>query len=326
MQQEVNVSRVKQALCAAGMLGAMALGAAQATTINAGLVPGVPNLVIDESREAYVDAGSPGVFGVGDVIFGYIRISDFQPSGLTGGNSVYGIFSQEVIAVGGPLGITVTFGPTTVAGLTLSALTGAATPVGSIVALYDTAAFSVDLINASPGGATKMKDYLDLITAEGTLRLIAGFSDVDDFLLSTTALIGAPTSSLIGVPSGITIASTAGALSVLFNATIFTYDDTVPASGPPPLFGPFALAEIGVSSGTVAGTSPALPSPQTWLVADYPGFSFTQCTSVLGADTPCGFIDKNNFNVNPQLPEPSTHLLLGLALLALAGFRLRRKQ
>jgi len=139
-----NAKRLAQALAVAGLIGT--LGAAHAqTTINNGLVPGVFNLVQDESREAYVDANRNGLFDTGDVIFGYIRISNFSPAGLNSGNAVYGVFSQQITSTGP--GGSINFGATTVAGLTLSALTGVAAPAGSIASFYDSAAgYSTDLI------------------------------------------------------------------------------------------------------------------------------------------------------------------------------------
>lgn len=326
-------------LAAGFMIGLGGVAQAAPTTIVQGLVPNTNNLIIDESREAYVDSGpngtADGIFGVGDVIVGYIKISSFSTSGKDAGNAVYGIFTQQVTAINGQV---VTFGATTTAGLTLSNLTGVAVAPGGIIALYDNpAGFGVDLEVNAPGGATTMKDYTDYIKNNGSLELIAGINPADpnNFLHSVSALAGAPTANLIGIPSSVTIANTAAGLDISLNNTPFGYAHDVIASSPvgeSPLF--FTLNDIAASSGTVAGTGTAgtglaSPNPQTWLSAAGYG-NFTQCSVPNGEffiNTPCGFIDKNNFNIHPtQVPEPGSLLLLGVALLATGGAGTLRKK
>jgi len=325
----IQANRLAQALFAAGALGMF--GAAQAADINAGLTPGVLNSVQDESREAYVDANRDGLFGAGDVIFGYIRLNNFAPSGAATNNSVYGVFSQQITAVNGT---SITFGATTVAGLTLSALTGVAAPAGSIASFYDNAAgYSVDLITTALGGSTSMKNYIDFITGNGTLRLTAGLSRPSDFLVSgaNAFFAGGANTNFINLPPDVTVASTGGGLTVLVNNTNFDYSPTVIASSPPG-YVPGILdpqAQLGVSSGTVAGTLSQTPLPQAWLNADYGTFDFLQCSldGPGGADTACGFTDKNNFGVIPirRVPEPGSLPLVSGALLGLAGVGRRRK-
>ena len=227
----IRANRLAKALAAAAALGMFGASQAQ-TTINNGLTPGAQNLVSDESRETYVDANRNGLFDTGDVIFGYIQIQNFSPSGALAGNAVYGVFSQQVTSITGTTNIN--FGATTVAGLTLQALTGnAAAPAGSIASFYDNAAgYGTNLITTALGGATSMKDYIDFITGNGTLRLTAGLSRPSDFLVSGSNFAGAPNSNFINLPSGIQVAATGGGLSVVQNNTNFSYAANVSVSSP----------------------------------------------------------------------------------------------
>jgi hypothetical protein len=321
-----KTNRLAPALAVAGALGA--LGAAQATTINNGLTPGVFNLVQDESREAYVDVNGDGKFGVGDVIFGFIQINNFSPSGALANNAVYGVFSQQVTSVAGS---SITFGATTVAGLTLSALTGAPAIAGAVASFYDNplaGGYSTNLITTALGSATSMKDYINFITGNGTLRLTAGLSRPSDFLVSGSSFAGVSNSAFIGLPSNVTVASTGGGMTVVLNNTSFAYASTVTSSSPPG-YVPLVLdttAQLGISAGTVSGSGGATPIPQNWLNASYGGYTFQQCTSTAGINTACGFIDKNDFGVAPvAVPEPGSLILVSGALLGLAGVGRRRK-
>jgi hypothetical protein len=322
----VRANRLAKALAAAAALGLFGVAQAQ-TTINNGLTPGVQNLVQDESRETYVDVNRNGLFDTGDVIFGFIQIQNFAPSGALAGNAVYGVFSQQVTSFSGT---SINFGATTVAGLTLQALTGnAAAPAGSIASFYDNAAgYSTNLITTALAGATSMKSYIDFITGNGTLRLTAALSRPSDFLVSGSSFAGAANSNFIGLPSNVTVASTGGGLTVVQNNTNFSYASNVTASSPPG-YAPLILdniAQLGISAGTVSGSANATPIPQVWLNADYGAFNFQQCSSAAGADIACGFIDKNDFGLAPiRVPEPGSLLLVSGALLGLAGVGRRRK-
>ncbi|GAB4169120.1 MAG: hypothetical protein Fur0039_07730 [Rhodocyclaceae bacterium] len=325
-----HVSKVKAATLAVGL--ALAAGGAQAVTIAGGLVGG-GNTLLDESREVYVDVNNDGLFSIGDVIYGYIRISDFQPKAVTGNNQVYGVFSQQI--VGSSLGgLGVFFGPTTVAGLTLADLLGGDPNVNAaaIAGFYDRPAPYVDIINANPPGPpANMEGYIDYIRNNGTLRVVAGFSDPDDFLFSlinplTGASVGGSNAAFVGLPTSITVASNSGAFSVSYNNTPFIFQDLVPVAGP----GGPVLAEVAVSSGTTAGTGNpadgfANPLPQNWLESGYAGAA--QCTAPdaggIPRDTNCGFIDKNNFSVN-VVPEPGSLALLSLALVGVGALTRRR--
>jgi hypothetical protein len=310
-----------------------AAGAAQAVTINSGLVAGANNL-IDESRETYVDANNDGKFGVGDVIFGYIRISDFQPSGNTANNQVYGVFSQQIAA--GSAGRNVIFEATTVAGLRLKDLLGGDANVGTnaLAAFYDRPTAYTDLINSEPPTApTSMPGYLDYIRNNGALRLVAGFGDADDFLFSEVSLlaagaglfVGGSNTSILTARFADTMASNFGAFSILYEDTDWSFNEI--GTFNPLTFTP-ADGGVLISSGTTSGASGAdvLPVTHNWQDA---GGSYRQCstsTSPTSPDANCGFTNKNNFSVNAyKVPEPDSLGLFSAALLGLAGFARRRK-
>lgn len=318
-------------LASAVTAGLLAVGAAQAATINGGLVGGL-NSILDESRESYVDANSNGRFDAGDVIFGYIRISDFQPKGVTGNNQVYGVFSQQVLP--GSAGRNVLFGATTVAGLRLVDLLGGDANVNTsaIAAFYDKPAPYTDLINTNPPGPpTSMGGYLDYIRNNGTLRLVAGLDQADDFLFSEITLQAAGLGVTVGAPNGVfanpalnsafTVAGNFGGFTFSYNNTDFTFDEVLTFN---PVTGLFVNADIAISSGTTAGANGVntLPAPTNWKEA---GGAFAQCATALG-DAACGFQNKNDFLVNVAVPEPGSLALTSLALLALGGLARRKSK
>lgn len=318
-------------LASAVTAGLLAVGAAQAATINGGLVGGL-NSILDESRETYVDSNRNGLFDAGDVIYGYIRISDFQPKGATGNNQTYGVFSQQVLA--GSAGRNVLFGATTVAGLTLKDLLGGDANVNAsaIAAFYDKPTPYTDLINTNPPGPpTSMGGYLDYIRTNGTLRLVAGLDQADDFLFSEITLQAAALGVTVGsanaifanaaLTSAFTVAGNFGGFTFSYNNTNFTFEDVLTFN---PVTGLFVNADIAISSGTTAGANGAntLPTPNNWKEA---GGAFAQC-NVGGVDTACGFQNKNDFLVDVAVPEPGSLALTSLALLALGGLARRKNK
>ena len=132
----------------------LGLGApAQAGYLSSILTSGVDNVFEDQSREAFFDNGD-GVFGVGDILTGFIRIDDKTgPDAIDIDNRMYIIFSQEVTSV---VGTSIEFGAVTSdAGLTLAGLGVAGAGATDMVALYTNAGpCSVDLILNSPGDMT----------------------------------------------------------------------------------------------------------------------------------------------------------------------------
>lgn len=312
---------------AVALLGAAALPA-QAVTVNQGLTPGVLNTLEDQNREAYIDVDGDGLISVGDVFIGFVRLDDFLPQGVSADNQVYGIFSQQIEAISGQF---VQLGPTTAAGLTLSALTGMAIDGDGIAALFDFAADpGVNLIQ-SPGdtGAVDIFDLFDFITTGSTLRLVAGFREADDFFtVNITNPLVAPGGANAGiptVPASVTVGLFDAGLSILFNNTNFDFAEAVASLNPWPLIPPVITThQLAIAAGTLRG---AAGDGNEAIFTNAPGF--TQCSSVAGS-IPCGFTTDADFFVFPvqeQVPAPASLALIGLGLIgaAAAGF-VRRKR
>jgi len=95
--------RLTVGLVGAGLLLSLA-APAQASYFSSTIETGVNNYQ-DQSREIYVDANGDGLFGVGDVLTGFLRIDNkIGPTGIDLQNRVYVIFSQEVKSIGGNAG------------------------------------------------------------------------------------------------------------------------------------------------------------------------------------------------------------------------------
>ena len=316
-------------------------------------VSGQDNLFEDQDREAFIDRSPAGdaaddMFGVGDIFIGFSRIDDHtSPAGAFGdlGNRVYTIFSQQVVDVN-TTGATheVIFAPTTVAGLTLSDITGiAGLPAGGFIALFDSPVpLPNDLINVSPGdvdgnGTTNIFDYFaDIVansgpplqpsavagignaggavatTAGDTPITIAGdLAPLPDHLIARTT----PTGSLLitagglaglpGLGSGVTIANFEGGMSVLLNNdAAVTYNRTVAATE---TGGGLAgiFHDVSLTGGTVHGTSGVVNASE-----------WDNANPNTALSNPGGFATDADFVVNPSVvPEPGSFVIMGTLFL-----------
>lgn len=325
----LKLRKLTSVMLFSGLLAAV--GASQAATIAGSLVGG-ENTFQDESREAYVDVNRDGKFNAGDVIFGFIQVSQVTPSGVQSNNQIYGVFSQQIAA--SSAASTVNFEATTVAGLKLQDLLGGNVNVNAnaISAFYDKSVPYANLTanNATTASFSSMQNYITYI-AGGTLELVAGLNTANNFLQSNIS----PASALLGIGIGsansaflnpaldanFTVAGTQAGVDVSYNNTGWLI---TPHSLFNPLLSAFVPADIGLASGTVGGangtsTTPNSPS-KNWLTAT----GWTQCTSAAaGANVACGFTDKANYVID-VVPEPGSLALASLALLALGGLTRRK--
>jgi len=311
--------------------------ASYATFLDTFLTSGTQNTLRDNSFEAWYDANNDGVFGQGDVLVGFLQIdAKTQPNSVDANNSIYAIFSAQIVAPILDAGITnqglVTFGATTVAGLTMSDLIGAPVDANTLVAVYTApGGFTTDLSVAAPGdtvppAGVTLADYFNFLKTNGTLELTAGLIDGNDFFRALaedadllTAEFQAPTETQIDTSgSNVNFATFGAALSIILNNTQFTFG-TLPTN----FAGLVGFGELIVTGGAVNGA--AGTSPDGWM--NLAGLAANgQC----GPDTapnPCGFANDADFTVLP-VPEPSSMILLGFGLAALGiyGRRARNRQ
>jgi hypothetical protein len=328
---------------------AMALGfalavsaGAQASFLSGQLTPNTLNIFEDNSREAAVDVNRNGLFDVGDVLIGFIRIDlKSSPNTATYDNQIYAIFSQQmtgqVACTSG--GNCQTFAATTVAGLRLSDIVAGADPNG-IAAVYSGGPIS-DLIATAPGGF--LTDYFNVIKTM-TLDLVAGIggagtnADGADFLTARAevpANFGAAGAgcanflSMLCLTGTDTVASYAAGLSILqtFGGTsAFTFADNVSSIN----FANLALSgprfQLSISGGNATGGS-GDPNMASWGDVSNLG-NFAQCGFANNEPgfLPCGFIDNADFGIRPlAVPEPATLILLGSGL-AVAAYGLRKSR
>ena len=298
---------------------------AQTGYLSSILVDGVVNGFEDQSREVFFDrsdvngpfgGGPDGIFGVGDILTGFVRIDNkTAPDGVDLNNQVYAIFSQEITSVDdSDAGSAIRFGPVTPGlGLTLTELGVAGAAASDMVAVFSrNVPFSTNLILNSPGdrvgaGGVTMADYLDLILKEGTLELTAGLSDGpfctggdSDCFQATSVLAGASVGTLATSSSSITIANFIAGLETSIDPAGWLLTDAVTAGFFAPPAGPFSVNELVISNGAVRGAVGVANSAE-WTDGSELS-SLIQC----GADSeresiPCGFVNDADFVLIPKL-------------------------
>jgi hypothetical protein len=307
---------VAAAVLAVGWLASPAWGQGFTGT----LVPGVLNQYTDQSLEHFFDVNNNGITDVGDVIVGYLRLdARTTPSpGVALGNSVVVPFSLQISAVlpgGNPLNpiqnAIISLTPTTAAGLTLATLTGDAVGANAFFAIYQ-GNFG-DFINNPLNLTTPAMAAASIqanISGPGDLALVGAAVAASDFLnlqVTNTDFFNGTVASINTIPLGTTVGNINGGLTATVNNTGFTFD-LVPASNPLTVGPDMAqLSFTGLLRG--AATDPA------YGIYGNPGF-------------------QNNitFTLQPQpvvvtdIPEPSSVVLMGIGLSAVAGIVWRRRK
>jgi len=304
------------------------------------LVDNELNFYEDQNRESIFDMDNSGSVTVGDVFVGWARIDDrtLPSPGETVGDDLYAIFSVQVEAItqtdlDTAQLYSISYGETTVTGLTMSDLTGTVAPAGSLGAVYEDV--GADLINNSPGDIDGLPglsifDFIAQISND-TLDLIAGLEDDVDHWLSTalvptaadafadltlleSATITGGIAGLISFHSGMGILFTAQGDEDCTAASTWCWGRQVQDDAE----GLATLHELSIQNGDISGASDLLyeqtvsPFFGTWIDANGNEIKFYGASS--NAD----------FAVAPvHVPEPSLLALMGISLLGLGVARRR---
>lgn len=293
------------------------------------------NTFEDQNREAYVDVNADDRFSVGDVLLGFVRLDEKDPPVNGVGpleNRIYSIFTQQVTSIT-PDGsqFVIQFAPTTVAGLTLAAITGdASIAANALTAIYSgnvgIGGGGSGLIQNSPGdlngnGTTNLFDYFEAITGGLELTLTAGFgtgpTELDDYFTARTsspagaALITTSVAGLANLDSSVTLVSFDAGLSILSNADapVVTYNEAR-------LSGNGTLHQLVIGNGAARGAAGATNADEWGEVNPDVAFS-----------NPGGVVTDADFFVNVTVvPEPSSITLLAFGLAGLVCVSLRRRK
>lgn len=331
----LQVKKTLPRLTALGAALALSFGlatSAGAANINTFITSG-PNQASDEDREYLIDrdfvpGGPVGVVSAGDSLRGLINFNTINSGsanlgGLTGNEEFTGIFQVLVVSVV-PISATtsfVTFAPDPAFGGTLAGL-GVPVVGGEIAALFTSPVIDFCADFGDPGCAG-----------------VGGGTDDGTPAGSSGAGITPPSAADVSVGGYLTEeAFIATATNGAFWATIgFTGapGEVVEGTGPTSILTAFGLTSA-TSPGSIngcmnlistgAGFSPAVTINRvTPCLLGPVDFAFSQqLRGINDLDTPFEISTNTNVSFNASIPEPSSLLLLGGALLGLGALRRRK--